>query len=435
MSARIDFPPGPLLIALSGGADSAILAWAAIETSAPVRGVFVDHELEQSSRLREAAVAVAAALGMQLDVVGAPVTRDTPSFEDAARDARYRALQAAARPDETILTGHTADDQAETVLGNFLRGAGAGGLAGIPARRERIARPLLAISRRETRQLATQLELPFFDDPDNEAGDVRRSRLRTELIPHLEEAYNPQLRATLRRSSSVLSADDAVLEAAAARIRLRSDGEVIAVSAAALAVVPSAVASRVARRALRAMRGPHGGTHDEVAAVLEVAAGSRAGAEVMGGVRVEREGPMVVLSTGDAPSAEPQRLEVPALVVFDRWRVALSEQARPPTPRPLGTSTLTLDADQAGPDFVIRPAGPDDRISIGTGTKPVATAMAEHGVPRRLRARWPVVSAGGRVVVIPGVRSAAWAWPSGATTRYLVARIDILGSGTSAEGT
>ena len=433
--SRVSFPPGPLVVALSGGADSAVLAWLAAENSPTVRAVFVDHGLEASSRLREAAAAVAAATGIELDVVDAPVARATPSFEEAARDARYQAWQAAAKPDEIILTGHTADDQAETVLGNFLRGAGAGGLAGIPARRGQIARPLLGISRRETRDLALRLGLPYFDDPENETTDVRRNRLRTELIPHLELVYNPQLRATLLRSSAVLSADDAVLEAAATRVPVRADGEVVAVPASALAVVPAAVASRVARRAIRAMGGPHGGTHDEVAAVLEVAAGHRAGAELAGAVRVEREGPMVVLSAGDLPPRTAQPLPVPSVVVFDRWRVAVTEQSRAPSPRPLGGRLLTLDADQVGPDLVVRPAGPTDRIDIGTGSKPVAAAMAESGVPRRLRGRWPVVSAADRVLVIPGVRSAAWARPSGVTTRYLVARIDIAGSHSSEEGT
>lgn len=432
---RAELPTGPVVVALSGGADSAVLAWVAGQESPSARAVFVDHGLPASHQLREAAAAIAQAIGIELDVVDAPMARDTPSFEEVARGARYRALQAAAKPNEVIVTGHTADDQAETVLGNFLRGAGAGGLAGIPARRGQIARPLLSISRAETRQLAAQLELPFFDDPENETTDVRRNRLRAQLIPLLEETYNPQLRATLLRTSTVLGADDAVLEAAAAQVPVRSDGEVVAVPAAALAVVPAAVATRVIRRALREVRGPHGGTHDEVAAVLEVAAGHRTGAELMGSIRVEREGPMVVLSGADLPPRAPQRVEVPSMVVIDRWRVDLAEHSRAPTPRPLGSATLTLDADLAGPDLVIRPPSAEDRIDIGTGTKPVAEAMAERGVPRRLRSRWPVLSAGDRVVLIPGVRTAAWAWPSGATSRYLVARIGISGSDSAAEGT
>ena len=226
-----------------------------------------------------------------------------------------------------------------------------------------------------------------------------------------------------------------MLEAAAAQVPVRSDGEVVAVPAAALSVVPAAVATRVIRRALREMRGPHGGTHDEVAAVLEVAAGHRTGAELMGSIRVEREGPMVVLSAADRSAGAPRRVEVPAVIVFDRWRVDLVEHSWAPTPRPLGAATLTLDADLAGSDLVIRPLRAEDRIDIGTGTKPVAEAMAERGVPRRLRARWPVMSSGDRVVLIPGVRAAAWAWPSGATMRYLVARIDISGSDSPSEGT
>ena len=141
--ARADLPPGSLLVALSGGADSAVLAWAAVAASDTVRAVFVDHRLDASDQLRAAATSIAAQLGITLDVVEAPIERTAPSFEDAARAARYDALQAAAKPDELILTGHTADDQAETVLGHFLRGAGAAGLAGIPIRRGQIVRPLL----------------------------------------------------------------------------------------------------------------------------------------------------------------------------------------------------------------------------------------------------------------------------------------------------
>lgn len=429
--ARVDIPGSSLVVALSGGADSAVLAWAVVAHSNSVRAVFVDHRLGASEQLRTAASRIAAELGISLDIVEAPIDRSVPSFEDAARTARYAALLAAVKPDELLLTGHTSDDQAETVLGHFLRGAGAAGLAGIPARRGRVVRPLLSIARSETRALADQLGLPYLDDPENASLEPRRNRLRHELIPHLEEDYNPQLRQALGRSAMVLAADEALLDEAAGRVPILADDESVSIPAAMLGVLPDAIAGRVARRGLRAARGPHGGSFEEVGALLDVANGRRAGAELAGGLRVEREGPMVVVRLGDPSPADGLELVVPGRVVFDRWLLEFTLAGPPAGPRRIGARILYLDADRTGESIVVRPGRDDDRIEIGTGTKPVREAMAEAGVARRLRPRWPVLVAGGRVAAVAGVRAAAWAWPSAETVRYLVARID---SGQSAEG-
>lgn len=425
--ARAQVPSGPVLVALSGGADSAVLAWLLSVSHQPVRALFVDHALEGSLMLQAAAISIADHLGMKFDSVPAPIGRDEPSFEDAARAARYEALQAAAKPDEVIVTGHTADDQAETVLGHFLRGAGAAGLAGIPARRGRIARPLLAIARQETRALARELGLPFVDDPQNQSFRLRRNRLRHELIPHLEESYNPQLRSALRRTAALMAADDDALEGLAARVPFVLDGEAVAIPSTLLGVLNEAVATRVVRRAVREIRGPHAGSHHEVTAVLEVAGRRRRGAELSGGIRVEREGPMVVLSSQPPIPLEAVPVEVPAVLSFDRWRLALTLAGETPRPRPLGSCVLVLDAALTGSILTVRPPVSGDRIGIATGSKPVADAMAEAGVPRRLRLRWPVLIAEEKVAAIPGARVADWAAPRPTTARYLVARMTSLG--------
>jgi tRNA(Ile)-lysidine synthase len=291
----------------------------------------------------------------------------------------------------------------------------------------------LAITRAETRLLADLLDLPYLDDPENASTDPRRNRLRHELIPHLEAAFNPQLRQTLGRSATVMAADEAALSRLADRVPVLVDDESVSMAATVLAVLPEAVAARAVRRGLRTLRGPHGGSYEETMAVLDVAAGQRAGAELTGGVRVEREGPMVVARVSDRPPAGPIELVAPAEVVFDRWWLQFTLADARVGPRRIGARVLHLDSGQTGEALVIRPGRDDDRIEIGTGTKPVREAMAEAGVARRLRARWPVVAAGGRIVAIPGVRAAAWAWPTAATARYLVARID--SASRSAEGT
>lgn len=404
-----------------------MLAWAAGAAAGEVRAVFVDHGLAASSRLQQAAEDIAGRLDLSLDIVKAPLAADTPSFEDAARTARYQALLAAAKPDETILTGHTADDQAETVLGNFLRGAGSSGLSGIPARRGRFARPLLAVTREETRRLAGELDLPFYDDPDNQSDAMRRNRMRRRLIPQLEAEYNPQLKSTLLRTSALLAADDSALEERAAAVPLVDDGEVVMVPGPALAVIDGAIAARVVRRAIRRVRGPHAGTADEVAAVLDVAIGARAAAELTDHLRVEREGPMVVLSARRIEAGQPVTTPVPAVIEFDRWRLSFDITGHPPPS--IGGHRSILDADRVEVPLVIRPATADERLDIGEGSKRVGDALAEAGIPARLRSRWPVVESGGRIALIPGVRAAAWAWRGAATTRYLVARIDDTATG------
>lgn len=421
LTARVTLPPGPVLVALSGGADSAVLAWVASHSESPARAVFVDHQLPASARLREAANLIADALELPFDVVAAPVEDTAPSFEDAARSARYEALADAAKPDEWILTGHTADDQAETVLGNVLRGAGGAGLAGIPGRRGRLLRPLLGVSRADTRTAARALELPFFDDPDNRSLRRRRNRLRTELIPQLEAEYNPHLRDALVRTASLVGADDALLGEVAARITVYCDGESATVPATVLIALPPPVRSRVIRRAIKAMRGPHGGSRKEVEATTAVAFGHRSGAQLAGGLTVGREGPMLVISSGSHPPVPPVGLELPGAVAFDRWHVAIDVAERPPVV--VGTRIHIIDGEVVGDAVVIRAADPSDRIDLGSGSKRVVDALAEAGIPARYRARYPVLEAEGRIALIPGVRAAAWSWRTPTTVRYLVARV------------
>ncbi|MGI9647692.1 MAG: TilS substrate C-terminal domain-containing protein, partial [Acidimicrobiia bacterium] len=269
--------------------------------------------------------------------------------------------------------------------------------------------------------------LPFFDDPDNESLTVRRNRLRRQLIPQLETDYNPQLRAALARTGALAATDDSALEKLAATVPVLDDGEVIMIPTALLAILDEAIATRVVRRAIRLVRGPHPGTAEEVGTVLEVAAGARAGAELSGKVRVEREGPMVVLNPGLVDPFPPRETAIPATVGFDRWRLQLDVTDHPPPV--IGGRSFVLDADQVERDVLVRAATAAERIDVGAGGKRVGDALAEAGISPRLRPRWPVVESGGRIALIPGVRAAAWAWRGTSTTRYLVARIDDTATG------
>jgi tRNA(Ile)-lysidine synthase len=164
--------------AVSGGADSLALLLLAVEAGCVVTAVHVDHGLREGSSaeadvVRAAAASVGAAFRSERVTVAAG-----SNLEARARAARYAVLPA------DVLTGHTADDQAETVLLNLLRGSG---LDGLSAMRPDGRRPILALRRRDTEALCAAAGLEPVADPSNELGCFRRNRVRHELLPLLDD--------------------------------------------------------------------------------------------------------------------------------------------------------------------------------------------------------------------------------------------------------
>ena len=221
-----DLEPGDLILAAcSGGADSLALA-AALAHEAPrlgLRGggVTVDHGLQEGSAAQAARV-VAALGALRLDPVRqARVTVDgrpgAGGPEAAARRARYTALEQVARQTgaAVVLLGHSRDDQAETVLLGLARGSGARALAGMPARRGRFRRPLLALSRATLRDACLAQGLDPWDDPHNCDPSYARVRVRRHALPALEETLGPGIAEALARSAAQLSADCDALDAIA----------------------------------------------------------------------------------------------------------------------------------------------------------------------------------------------------------------------------
>lgn len=248
---------GPVLVACSGGADSLALA-AATAFVAPRLGrraglVTVDHGLQEGSGQRAAAVAgwaveagFAPVESVRVEVAGRP-----GGPEAAAREARYQALVEVAHRHraESLLTGHTRDDQAETVLLALARGAGPRGIAGMPARRELdgmpLLRPLLDVSREQTRGACAALGLIPWEDPHNVDPSYARARVRADVLPALVRALGPGVLDNLARTARLIAADSAALDelAATALSGARPDAEGLAVDA--LAGLAPAVRTRV----------------------------------------------------------------------------------------------------------------------------------------------------------------------------------------------
>ncbi|HSP29194.1 MAG TPA: tRNA lysidine(34) synthetase TilS [Ilumatobacteraceae bacterium] len=247
-----------------------------------VAAVHVHHGLRSSADDdAELAEAIANRLGAVFRLVRIDID-DGPNLEARARNARRAALG----PD--AMTGHTADDQAETVLLSLLRGAGATGLGAIgPGRRH----PILALRRSETHALCAELHLTVAEDPSNDDRRFRRNRIRHELMPLLDDIAERDVTVLLTRTADLLRADDQYLDELAADIDPTDAGQ--------LAAAPRVLGARAIRQWLE-----HDGyppDADTVQRVFTVATGDASACQLTGGRRIERRGDQLHLVTTPRP--------------------------------------------------------------------------------------------------------------------------------------
>jgi tRNA(Ile)-lysidine synthase len=299
-----------ILVACSGGADSLALAAAAafVAPRAGLRAglVSVDHGLQDGSAGRAGEVAAwGTAVGLApAEAVSVTVAGRPGGPEAAARDARYEALVAAAARlgAGTVLLGHTQDDQAETVLLALARGAGPRGLAGMPARRVvdgvTLLRPLLGVTRAQTRQTCADLGLRPWEDPHNADPAYARARVRAAALPALVDALGPDVVANLARTAALVAQDAAALDALATRALAEAGDGAGALRVPVLAELPAAIRGRVLHAWARAAGVPGGAlSHRHVEAVdaLVTAWHGQGPAHLPGGVVVARRADRLVV--------------------------------------------------------------------------------------------------------------------------------------------
>lgn len=284
---------------MSGGADSSALLVLAVAAGCSVTAVHVDHGLRAGSDTEAAVVAATTArLGatFRSERVSVP---PGPNVEARARAARYAVLP------RGVLTGHTADDQAETVLAHLLRGSGRRGLSAMRPDGDTVVRPILALRRSETRELCTRLGLVTVDDPSNRDPRLTRTRIRHELLPLAADIAARDLVPVLTRQADLLRDEDDLLDSLARGLD--------PCDARALAAAPAALARRAVRRWIAAQPGrEHPLDAAAVERVLAVARGEAVACELGGGVRVARSGQRLHWhgagehpgSTSDGPGCE-----------------------------------------------------------------------------------------------------------------------------------
>lgn len=343
VSAKLDLPEGPLVVALSGGADSATLAYLCADQGRQIRALHIHHGMTYSDMMESAAGDVAERLGIDMETV-AVVVPAGPSPEGQARRVRYSAFADHVDRGESLLTGHTRDDSVETTLMNLVRGTGATGLAGIPPYRPpNIYRPMLTITRNETREIATLALLGFVDDPMNDDPALTRNIVRSQLLPLLS-TLNPRLVDSVARMSSAVAADNQYLDGAAAKIRLQIGDNSAAVAVGDLFAVPGPVADRALKMLLTHVVGRGGVTAESLERVWSVARGSVGVQDISSGVVVERKGPLVVAEAAESQSDSRVVLLTPGLHRSGRVEFDVVSHDSPCRVAPLGTWSAIFPA-------------------------------------------------------------------------------------------
>lgn len=347
------------------------------------------------------------------------------SLQAYAREARYHALETILqeRNSTKLAMGHTADDQAETVLMWMLRGSGTGGLSGIPPKRgERIVRPFLEMSRNDILAYLEQRQLTYRMDSSNSQPCYLRNRLRQDLIPHLKE-YSPGLVSVLSRQAEIIRDDHAYLEILATeafhQVCVIVDERSLQLDRTALLALPIAIQRRVVRFGLQQLKGDtHDLRFDVVQRLLVGLEHGQSGWTMnINNVDVILEYDRLVFSKRwtslpddlNPPPFREVGLDIPGTVVWpltgQRMVVSINHSAKMASQS--HKLEMNLDADTFTPELRLRSWKPGDVFcpkGLGGRQKKIQDFFSDMKLPRSQRAKVPLLVAPEGILWVGGLR-------------------------------
>jgi tRNA(Ile)-lysidine synthase len=421
--------PGALVLAmLSGGADSVCLVHALQELIGAERL----HVLHVNHGLRAAAddderfcVELCERLGLGLSIERIDLRaggegreaiggRLAPSgnLEALAREARYAAAERVRSAEglDLIATGHTATDQVETILYRLVSSPGRRALLGMKARRGALIRPLLGVTRDQTRAYCVRAGLPWREDESNLDPGFARNRIRLHVLPELRLVH-PAADSNVLATAAELADESELLEQAVdeAIEAIAAGGHPPVVDSLQLAGLPAPLRRLVVRRlAERAAGGLLSLGSTELAAIEQLATtGGSAQLDLGQGVRAVSEYGLIRFVRATPPaSVEPAFLPVPGRCRFGEWELACTLEDRPGAATGLGSpDSPALDAGLLAQTLTVRRWAEGDRmrpLGLG-GTKTLQDLFVDRKVPRSLRGTLPVVESDGEIAWVAGV--------------------------------
>ncbi len=430
-----------VVVAVSGGADSMvlldILLKLAPDFSLKLIVVHLNHNLRGAESEEDlefvSGEAMKRGLGFYSKTLGeGELNRSGISLQDAARRARYEFFDEAVTRFKAsrVAVAHNLDDRAETMLMRIIEGTGLKGLSSIPPVRGPYIRPLIDVNRRDIEAYAASEGVGFREDSSNKKTDYKRNRLRKELIPLIEEGYNPSVKETLAALAGRLSLDSDFLEGEALKlyastVKDKGDGQ-LTLPRGALITAHPALSSRVFFIAAETLRGSSGGLYaTHATAFLSLVNGERPNASINlpSGLKVVREYEDIRFFIADGgteggtgeysaavANAADIALKVPGVTELKGFTAAAITSR-------LITGGFTLpvagEDDRAVFDYgaigdrklLVRRFRPGDRMRpIGlNGTKKLKDIFMDMKVPLRMRKNIPLVVAGEDILWIAGL--------------------------------
>lgn len=439
-----------LVVAVSGGPDSMALLHALLHLrdrlGLSLRGAHLDHGLRGDAGAADAAFVAEAfsAAGVPCEVETADVAayRATHrlSPEQAAREVRYSFLARVCREHgaDAVALGHTSDDQVETVLMHIVRGSGLTGLRGmavcssrpVGGAAVRLFRPLLGLPRSDTEAYCRALDLRPRMDESNRSPDFTRNRVRTELLPLLEE-LNPSIRDAVLRLSTAAARDLAYLDEEADRVweEAAAAGEDrVTLDRRAVARLAPALGTHLLRRAVGAVKGDLDGIYmrhvDDITELLGGPAGRTI--DLPGGLRFHVGYDEAIVARADADLCPLPRIEgehtlaVPGETRVGGWVVTARLVDRPTDDalrlssdgrgEATGSHVARMSPSVLGEGIVLRARRPGDRFHpLGApGSKKLKDFMVDAKVPAAWRDRVPLVVTPRGIAWVTGWRIADW---------------------------
>ena len=434
--------PNPLIVAVSGGPDSLALLLLLNELRSSLglnlHVAHLNHGL-RGNEAHEDAVFVE----NMADRLSLPVTSeiaDVESYkiglhlspEDAARELRYGFLSRVAIAEEAaaVVLGHTADDQAETILMHLLRGSGLNGLIGMSISSHWFSskhnqsivliRPLLDVKREATEAMCLWKGVTPRYDSSNSSMQFTRNRIRSELIPMLK-SYNPRIQEALRRLGCSVAQNQTYMkeEVAQARKRLGADldGGIGIEKAAFISLSPIVKRHLLKHVYEEITRSSNGLKHSHLENMVTLAhGGAGKEMELPGGLVFSVGYDYVRLGIHINKSLDYHRvvgeyqLAVPGDVQIPGWAIKARLSTRSIPSTAMGRYAIQLNRENIGEFLSVRGRRPGDRFHpLGmSGSKKLQDFMVDEKVPRDMRDRVPLVLSDQKIVWVVGHRIAHW---------------------------
>ncbi len=444
-----------LVVAASGGPDSTALLrclhslrdehWLTLHVAHlnhDFRGAEADHDAAFVQRLADG-LGLPCSIDKQ-DPIAYQRERSISSFEQAAREMRYAFLSAVASSvgAAAIALGHTADDQAETVLLHLLRGSGLHGLRGMAEAAEwpwpsprpgpMLFRPLMGATKADAAAYCRELGQLYREDSGNYMWRFTRNKVRLDLMPKLAREYNPRVREALARLSRAAADEVDYIEDELSRHwpNIAEEREsVVTFNIPALTGLHPALQRHALRRAYAATAGDARRLNEShVESMLSLLRRQRGGCatDLPRGVRARREGGALILTRHAGPSQPPQLAGEHSIVLpqtpgetlettIGGWQVSL-QAVKPGQPNPYTEGetpefTARLNRDALGDVATVRTRRPGDRFQPSgmTGTKKLQDFFTDTKVPRERRDRIPLLVCDNGIAWVVGRRVAEWA--------------------------